>query len=601
MKSKSEFLNQTYYWWLFTFSIIILFVLIRSWSVVEPDLFVSVRAGHEIVDTGHVQSEETWSYTAKGLPWINHEWLSTVVAYGVSLLAPHYQGFFYLRALLMGLCLFVISLTIGKVADCGKNSVVVIAILLPIFFGNLFSRFQMRAELYGILIYSALFLLWLSNKPRVYKNVLSIFLLLLWSNFHSGTVPFGILIYSFFVLGTYSNAKDFIWIVVGVLTWIATPIGWDVYSVIRSILVQTSYEKTGNMDYQPFTWQLITGGGGWYHVIWPPFSAFAIGAYIWLKKKNPAALPLAFKNIYLTTVVAALLTFIAVTKVRALQYQLIFLIPVTACGLNALLKIQRKWPKVAVAAVLLFFWGYFIPKLIIFSEGQHGAFVGDWQVPVESVEFIKRSKPAGNILNEYDFGGYLVAELPEYPVAVDSRETPFVKFLDELGQASKQPAEFAKYLAEKNMNTVLFYYPEMIQTKEFGYTDIFRIIFPANDWAITYFDTISVVLLRRILENQKIISMNEYHHIRPGYPFDVAIKLSLDNPQRTGWLQEARRCVEENPRNTYCLLILSAFAQYDGDLDTAKKWALMAKNSNPQSGRVKAQLAKLGLKPFSVW
>lgn len=42
-------------------------------------------------------------------------------------------------------------------------------------------------------------------------------------------------------------------------------------------------------------------------------------------------------------------------------------------------------------------------------------------LPVEAIAFLKRERPAGLIFNSYNWGGYLIWELPEYPVFVDGR------------------------------------------------------------------------------------------------------------------------------------------------------------------------------------
>ena len=50
----------------------------------------------------------------------------------------------------------------------------------------------------------------------------------------------------------------------------------------------------------------------------------------------------------------------------------------------------------------------------------------NWKVfrqtlPVSAVEFIKTEQPEGRMFNSYDFGGYLIWSLPEYPVFIDGR------------------------------------------------------------------------------------------------------------------------------------------------------------------------------------
>jgi hypothetical protein len=43
------------------------------------------------------------------------------------------------------------------------------------------------------------------------------------------------------------------------------------------------------------------------------------------------------------------------------------------------------------------------------------------QVPVAAVEFLQSELPPGKLLNSYNWGGYLIWALPEYPVFVDGR------------------------------------------------------------------------------------------------------------------------------------------------------------------------------------
>jgi hypothetical protein len=45
--------------------------------------------------------------------------------------------------------------------------------------------------------------------------------------------------------------------------------------------------------------------------------------------------------------------------------------------------------------------------------------------PVEAVEWLRANQPPGNLFNSYNFGGYLVWHLPEYPVFVDGRTDLF--------------------------------------------------------------------------------------------------------------------------------------------------------------------------------
>jgi hypothetical protein len=42
-------------------------------------------------------------------------------------------------------------------------------------------------------------------------------------------------------------------------------------------------------------------------------------------------------------------------------------------------------------------------------------------LPVDAVQYLREERPAGRLFNSYNWGGYLLWALPEYPVFVDGR------------------------------------------------------------------------------------------------------------------------------------------------------------------------------------
>ncbi|MCH8157697.1 MAG: hypothetical protein IID18_08110, partial [Nitrospinae bacterium] len=47
----------------------------------DTDLWGHLKFGQETWETGSIQKTDHYSYTAQGLPWINHEWLTEVFFY----------------------------------------------------------------------------------------------------------------------------------------------------------------------------------------------------------------------------------------------------------------------------------------------------------------------------------------------------------------------------------------------------------------------------------------------------------------------------------------------------------------------------------------
>ena len=50
-----------------------------GWQLWEQDVFWQSRAGGEILAGQGIQTIDTWSLTANGRPWLNTQWLATVL------------------------------------------------------------------------------------------------------------------------------------------------------------------------------------------------------------------------------------------------------------------------------------------------------------------------------------------------------------------------------------------------------------------------------------------------------------------------------------------------------------------------------------------
>ncbi len=60
-------------------------------------------------------------------------------------------------------------------------------------------------------------------------------------------------------------------------------------------------------------------------------------------------------------------------------------------------------------------------KVVIVLPAEQNWKVFRKSLPVSAVEFIQTEQPEGQMFNSYDFGGYLIWSLPEYPVFIDGR------------------------------------------------------------------------------------------------------------------------------------------------------------------------------------
>jgi hypothetical protein len=194
-----------------------------------------------------------------------------------------------------------------------------------------------------------------------------------------------------------------------------------------------------------------------------------------------------------------------------------------------------------------------------------GAEISDADIPLESVAFLRQARPEGNLLNAYPFGGYLIAELPEYPVALDGREHPFAEFRRE--EAAARVNGYAEFLRRWNINVALQQIPSMTYNPQAQiFSDSNAALFPPDEWAQVFFDNVSVVYARRSERNRALIEQYEYHSLRRGLPANFGANMKgLGDADRAAISADLERCLAANPRCVWCMVGKAAFAHSHGD------------------------------------
>jgi len=97
--------------WFFCAFVLALAVSQFSENTADPDLWAHTLVGEHILMTGRLQPVEPYSWTARGTPWINHEWLAETALGAAHRLAGG-TGILLLK-ILVGLLTFGIALRLG--------------------------------------------------------------------------------------------------------------------------------------------------------------------------------------------------------------------------------------------------------------------------------------------------------------------------------------------------------------------------------------------------------------------------------------------------------------------------------------------------------
>lgn len=97
--------------WLFCAFVLALALCQFSENTADPDLWAHTLAGEHLLRTGRLQRAEPYSWTARGAPWINHEWLAEA-ALGAAHRMAGGTGILLLK-MAVGFLVFAIALKLG--------------------------------------------------------------------------------------------------------------------------------------------------------------------------------------------------------------------------------------------------------------------------------------------------------------------------------------------------------------------------------------------------------------------------------------------------------------------------------------------------------
>jgi hypothetical protein len=111
-------------------------------------------------------------------------------------------------------------------------------------------------------------------------------------------------------------------------------------------------------------------------------------------------------------------------------------------------------------------------------------------LPVDAVRFLQAEQPPGPLFNSYNWGGYLIWELPNYPVFVDGRTDLYDdEFLTEYLSVVLAQEGWEEKLDRYQINLVLIEPESMLG----------RILDEQGHWQLLYGDHQAMIFARDFL------------------------------------------------------------------------------------------------------
>ena len=388
-------------------------------GVADPDVWWHLRTGQLIIQNHQVFHSDPYSFTRVGQPWINHEWLSQVAMYGAYRLAGWGGLIVGFAAIIAVSSLLVYLRSPGRPYVAGVFTLWGAVASAPIL--------GVRPQMFSLLL-ASLFLLVLERSEK-HPGMLwwTAPLTLLWVNLHGGYfVGIGLMVA--FLIG------DALEVAFGSEDWTRT----------ASHLPRLALALVACLAVVP----LNPNGVRMY---WYPLETLrsrAMQTYVdeWFSPNFHQAKELPFLCMILATLLALTLSsrrlrarelllllatmWLALRSARHIPIFVLVVVPIlsgatqswlqehSAAGSRGTSALSRRGMANAIILAALAVFTFARVRTVIRQQAQTEA----QHFPAAAVSFMARDRPPGPILNDYNWGGYLIGKLyPEYRVFIDGR------------------------------------------------------------------------------------------------------------------------------------------------------------------------------------
>ncbi|HUZ45087.1 MAG TPA: hypothetical protein VMW54_00475 [Terriglobia bacterium] len=391
-------------------------VLSSRLNLPDPDMWWHTMVGQHILATHAWPTSDSYSFTAPGAHWIAYEWLGEVVM----ALAAHFGFFQGLTALLMLLGAAFTALLYGYatlVSGNSKAALVACAIFLPL----LTVFFTARPQLIGY-VFLVVVLICLERYRQGKQKNLWIFppLFLVWVNTH-GSFVFGLAVFGIYWA---SGLIDFeaggvraepwtpkqrrhlaLVFLLSVLALMVTPYGTQPAAYPLQMALSQPLNVAHISEWQALDVQ-----------IWQMKLLLILVLAFWL-----AHIPLRQTYRLENVVLLFLATYACFVHRRFMPFLILILAPFIAKMIARWMpKYRPEIDQYAVNAILIGL-GAFGLVLAFPSQKTLDKAVAK-RYPQKAVEYLSRHPQPGPMLNEYDWGGYLIwAPGLHHKVFVDGR------------------------------------------------------------------------------------------------------------------------------------------------------------------------------------
>ena len=384
------------------------FTVAAGSSPADPDMYWHLASGRWMLDHREILRTDVFSTTIAGQPYALGEWLGEVLL-AATFATGGWPGLVLLRSTLVAVAAFCA----GRISRRGGGTVAAAAVVLCVGFVATRSRWTDRPALFTFVLFPVLLDLLFSARGGSRRALYAIPpLILLWANLHGGYVVGLGLIGAFAaeaVLLRSALARPLL--IVGALSVLATFIDPETFGLAGAAGHALAPPRFIREEAPP---DVLEASGA-------VFAGYLAGAL---------AVALGRGAGLLDVLLLAPLIWLALSGQRHLSFFILAALPLLAGGLTVPLARAAAWlgriggqvhPSGRPIA------GPIVVALVLVALGSAVVVPRDPDergYPVGALPALLAGE--GVLLNEYDWGGFLILRAPSRPVFVDGRLFPFV-------------------------------------------------------------------------------------------------------------------------------------------------------------------------------
>ena len=419
-----------------------------SYVTADPDLWGHVKFGEQIWTAKALHTDDPFSYTAHGMPWINHEWLSEIIFY----LTFRFSGPAGLLLLIILAGLLTVSL-LFQMCLKKENNLPALFLYFPLLVSVMGPGYMMRPHIFSYLFLAILMCLLQSFFHDGNRRAMTVIplIFLFWVNMHGGVVAglgiFALVILTESIRCIFQGEKLNTWLWAGFslscLTILINPYGVDLwkffyhtlsvpreigewnpvpllnadflaYKTLTLLFLATLFAKTKKRSWEVVI-ILFSLWYGFKHQRHTVLTAIVMTPYLYLHlsawiKKTGGSLDLSRSN----------------PAGKFVKRHFASLFPISNPALTFTLRVEpgpRSSPfhgvlKTALVALILLNIFEGVEK---YRSSGAGIIVEPQVYPSYAVQFMNVNHIAGNILVPFDWGEYVIWKMPGSRVSIDGR------------------------------------------------------------------------------------------------------------------------------------------------------------------------------------